>query len=104
METLSYEVRRWLVPLLLGIALTLALLLALSIHDGRAVTVDAPNPAPTLMPTPPIVIPAGSEVLTAAPQIAREERDGAVTITITNNTTIVDTDICVALICPPREP
>ena len=95
--------RRWLVPLLLGIALTLALLLALSIHDGRAPTAAA-SPVPTLMPTPPIVVPAGSEVLAAAPQIAREERDGAVTITITNNTTIVDTDICVALICPPREP
>jgi hypothetical protein len=86
-------------PTVLGIvAIVLAALLLWAFLAPPAAPGFGAAPVPTLQPTPQITIPAGAEVRAAAPQISGDGN----TVTITNNYTIVDTDVCVALVCPPR--
>jgi hypothetical protein len=84
-------------PTVLGIvAIVLAALLLWSFLAPPAAPVLGVAPVATLQPTPAITIPAGAEVRAAAPQISGDNNS----VTITNNYTI--TDVCVALVCPPR--
>lgn len=99
MERESYINPQWALIAIVAVLAALLLWQALgpALASNQAPDVVWARPVPTLQPTPPIELPAGSTLRAAEPQIHAEGS----TVTITNNYTYIDTDICVALICPP---